>query len=122
MPQTFILRMLKTQHLEKSQQAGDEEDPGKITSNSIDPPENLPKDKSWCGKCLIVQDKIQDYHCSECGICCEGLDHHCVFFGKCIGKGNIWPFYGTIGLLLANAIAVYGVIGIHFLYPYEKSN
>ena len=27
-------------------------------------------------------------HCKECGICIEGLDHHCNFAAKCIGRHN----------------------------------
>lgn len=26
--------------------------------------------------------------CSKCGKCIEGLDHHCVFIGSCVGAGN----------------------------------
>lgn len=32
-------------------------------------------------------------HCEDCDICIEGLDHHCVWTGKCIGSGNLYIFY-----------------------------
>ena len=32
------------------------------------------------------------------------LDHHCVFFSKCIGGGNICCFWGSIGMLIFNFV------------------
>ena len=31
-------------------------------------------------------------HCFTCGVCVEGLDHHCPWTGSCIGQHNIWTF------------------------------
>ena len=53
--------------------------------------------------CLINPQKEFE-HCPECDICCEGiyqiffilcigLDHHCDWIGKCIGKNNLISFY-----------------------------
>lgn len=45
----------------------------------------------YCEKCLTTtEDKV--YHCYECDVCIEGHDHHCIWTGKCIGKGNFTPF------------------------------
>ena len=33
------------------------------------------------------------FHCRDCDMCIEGFDHHCPWTSKCIGKGNIVPFY-----------------------------
>ena len=41
-------------------------------------------------------------HCDDCDVCILGHDHHCIFFSKCIGSGNIYPFWGSMGLLLLN--------------------
>ena len=32
-------------------------------------------------------------HCSICGICIPGADHHCGVFEKCIGRKNLICFY-----------------------------
>lgn len=31
-------------------------------------------------------------HCPDCNVCVEGYDHHCVWMGTCIGKGNYRQF------------------------------
>jgi palmitoyltransferase ZDHHC9/14/18/palmitoyltransferase len=45
-------------------------------------------------------------HCYDCGVCIEDYDHHCVFFSKCIGGGNIIPFWGTMAMLIVNFICI----------------
>ena len=42
------------------------------------------------------------YHCSDCRVCIEDYDHHCVFFSKCIGGGNIYCFWGSLGMVVVN--------------------
>ena len=55
----------------------------------------------FCAKCNIeVTDTME--HCEDCQVCVEGIDHHCVFFSKCIAKGNICYFWSTLGMLLGN--------------------
>jgi len=50
------------------------------------------------------------YHCSDCMICISDYDHHCVFFSKCIGGGNITCFWGAIAMVGVNfAIILCGV-------------
>ena len=52
------------------------------------------KKTGYCTICKIWLDldkKIK--HCRFCNICIERMDHHCPWTGKCIGKGNIIPFY-----------------------------
>ena len=43
-------------------------------------------------------------HCDDCDVCIDNFDHHCVFFSKCIGGGNISCFYGAIFGLIFNFI------------------
>ena len=69
-------------------------------------PETRIETKYYCCKKCDLKVKYEERanleHCDLCQVCIMDLDHHCVFFGKCIGKGNIYYFYGAIGLFLAN--------------------
>ena len=50
-----------------------------------------------CHRCFFIIDKSKHYvHCERCQCCCEGFDHHCPWTSKCIGRGNIFYFYGMI--------------------------
>ena len=40
----------------------------------------------YCG--VIKKLNIKQKHCFSCNICILGYDHHCVWIGKCVGKGN----------------------------------
>ena len=57
----------------------------------------------FCEKCNIELYMGME-HCLDCQVCVSDLDHHCVFFSKCIGEGNIKYFYGSIGMLILNFI------------------
>ena len=57
------------------------------------------------------------YHCEDCQVCVDGHDHHCVFFSKCIGKGNLYFFYGAVVLCISNfAFMIVMTILKHFSY------
>lgn len=50
-----------------------------------------------CALCNCI--KIEDpdhhlyvHHCSTCGVCVLGMDHHCTFINNCVGKGSIKAF------------------------------
>ena len=45
-------------------------------------------------------------HCDDCDVCVYDYDHHCVFFSKRIGGGNIICFYGSIGMLVFNFLLI----------------
>ena len=61
------------------------------------------KQVKYCVKCDIdLAPKME--HCNDCDVCIENWDHHCVFYSKCIGKGNQTAFNRSIGLLIANFI------------------
>ena len=57
--------------------------------------------KEWCQICQLEVD-ITACHCSDCEVCIEQFDHHCVLFSKCIGGGNMYCFWGTIGGVVFN--------------------
>lgn len=59
----------------------------------------------YCEKCNIEVTRDME-HCEDCQVCISGMDHHCVFFSKCIGSGNVYPFYLTIGGLIINFVLV----------------
>ena len=40
------------------------------------------------------------YHCDDCDVCIEEYDHHCPWTSKCIGRGNLIPFYVFVGSTL----------------------
>ena len=35
-------------------------------------------------------------HCKLCGVCVEGMDHHCPFVGTCIGRRNYAKFFAMV--------------------------
>lgn len=43
-------------------------------------------------------------HCHICDVCVDGYDHHCMWSGKCIGRGNIKFFFIYLGMLLVCGI------------------
>ncbi|CAK4309035.1 unnamed protein product [Aphanomyces euteiches] len=45
-----------------------------------------------CAHCQIRR-PAEAIHCYECGVCIDGMDHHCPWTGKCIGKQTIMWFY-----------------------------
>lgn len=60
--------------------------------------------RKFCRYCNVHQ-PIDSVHCLECGVCIVGLDHHCPWTGKCIGRGNMVFFqtflFGLVGLVIA---------------------
>ena len=60
----------------------------------------------YCVKCNVDVTKDMD-HCEDCDVCVYDYDHHCVFFSKCIGGGNIYCFYGAIGMMVVNFILIF---------------
>ena len=48
----------------------------------------------FCSVCKFYVKRSTDaLHCDECGICIEGMDHHCPWTSHCVGKNNIITFY-----------------------------
>jgi hypothetical protein len=45
----------------------------------------------WCDFCHVYQPP-DGAHCPDCNVCVAGYDHHCVWMGTCIGRGNYRQF------------------------------
>ena len=58
--------------------------------------ESLAQDRRFCPKCRVIRDETTA-HCWDCNVCIRGYDHHCPWTGKCIGAGNLYPFYLFLG-------------------------
>lgn len=70
-------------------------DPGIVkakptTSINIEDDDEL-ADHRWCDFCNVYQPP-DGAHCPDCNVCIAGYDHHCVWMGVCIGKGNMKSF------------------------------
>ena len=72
----------------------------KLDENTLN---NKNKDRTgYCTVCKIwINMEKKTKHCNYCNICIEGMDHHCPWTGKCIGRKNLIPFY----LFLLSVIA-----------------
>lgn len=58
----------------------------------------------WCYMCTAPKSPTA-HHCRRCGVCVEGLDHHCIFTANsCIGAGNIDCFMTFLELLVVGAM------------------
>ena len=44
--------------------------------------------------CRVCRSSVNErsYHCGRCNRCTDGFDHHCLYLGSCIGKGNYEVF------------------------------
>ena len=82
--------------------------PGIIIPNEVRENEDLETSYSVniCTTCNITKD-INVVHCTDCDVCVEGMDHHCPWTGKCIGKGNLCPFYLFVA---STAVYITGLI------------
>lgn len=56
-----------------------------------------------CRDCDVVTEDGSE-HCWDCGICVRGYDHHCPLSGKCIGSGNVVPFYMFLVLIFLGTV------------------
>lgn len=75
------------------------------------PPENE-KGFPLCKECEVYVTRNRQ-HCDLCDVCIDNPDHHCVFYSKCIGGGNVFYFRLSILLFIINmAYFVFCTIGL----------
>mmetsp|Transcript_47350 Transcript_47350/g.34646 ORF Transcript_47350/g.34646 Transcript_47350/m.34646 type:complete len:134 (+) Transcript_47350:425-826(+) len=72
----------------------------------------------YCDKCREVK-PVRTHHCSVCGKCALGMDHHCMWTNNCIGLHNQKylvqvKLYGILGCF-ATALTLW-VCESHELY------
>lgn len=66
----------------------------------------------YCTQCITTrEDRV--IHCPTCGVCIAGHDHHCIWTGKCIGKGNFGPFIFFLVCTPCYIITLFMVFGEH---------
>ncbi|EQC35095.1 hypothetical protein SDRG_07329 [Saprolegnia diclina VS20] len=87
-------------------------DPGIIREDYVNP---AGEDEGvLCAHCRIRR-PANAVHCYECEVCIDGLDHHCPWTGKCIGKRTLKWFYLfltmiTLHLTFSISVLVYYII------------
>lgn len=87
-------------------------------------PEEYPRDYMpryrarhvFCHKCNVTVTRDME-HCEDCQVCVEGIDHHCVFFSKCIARGNLYCFWGALAGVLVN----FGMLGFSLIAFGDKN-
>ena len=61
---------------------------------------NKKKTPNEYGYCTFCKCYFNPYnrveHCEDCGVCVEGMDHHCIWVGKCVAKNNTRSFYSML--------------------------
>lgn len=73
------------------------------------------QEDKFCSKCQTYTTKEEkSHHCSMCNSCIYGYDHHCIWVGKCIGKGNKIYFYSMLFLISITYVYT-GIMGF-FLF------
>eukprot|EP00347_Sterkiella_histriomuscorum_P008179 403346079 len=62
-----------------------------------------------------------DYHCRICDVCVHDHHHHCVFFSKCIGRGNTDTFFQSITLVIVITVFYTALVVVEQLYAKSSS-
>lgn len=66
----------------------------------------------YCRLCLVTKEDQEQHkirHCDDCQICILNYDHHCIVLGNCIGKNNIYTFWGMFVLSILVSMCSYGL-------------
>ncbi|KMV65671.1 hypothetical protein M970_081460 [Encephalitozoon cuniculi EcunIII-L] len=73
-------------------------------------------EEKYCLECNLFRIAGMS-HCRECDRCVLDMDHHCVWFGNCIGRNNIRHFhiylYTLVAVILMNAALFYSLLAMY---------
>jgi len=58
---------------------------------------------NYCQTCSIYRPP-RTSHCRVCDNCCQRFDHHCLWFGTCVGKRNYKYFYLLVVFISLNIV------------------
>ena len=59
---------------------------------------------AWCRVCEAEKPALAS-HCHQCNRCCYWMDHHCNFFGQCVGFQNLRCF--IVALVYGNLLCAF---------------
>jgi hypothetical protein len=66
-------------------------DPGILRRSNLSQVPGDENEMPYCDICSIFQPP-RTAHCATCDCCIDGLDHHCPWIGKCVGRKNMFFF------------------------------
>lgn len=72
-----------------------------------------------CKKCSAPKPPSA-HHCSECGFCILGMDHHCPWLNNCVGERNMKHFLLFNGYVLSYSLCVGGMLWTVFTAHPDK--
>jgi hypothetical protein len=114
----------------QQQQQQDETTAGDASNKSNDPPNSsIPRPPPrrhrqrlrwcWCEICQAHQPP-DAAHCPDCNVCIRGFDHHCVWMGVCVGRGNFKQFLRFN--LTWMCYLLYSIVWVSILGPIVSNN
>ncbi|KAK8853108.1 hypothetical protein IAR55_003809 [Kwoniella newhampshirensis] len=69
----------------------------RANNEPVDGMEDVPLvDRCWKGRCGGRWKPARTRHCSQCGVCRGGFDHHCPFFANCLTAAYIPTFLSLL--------------------------
>mmetsp|Transcript_15186 Transcript_15186/g.19232 ORF Transcript_15186/g.19232 Transcript_15186/m.19232 type:complete len:223 (-) Transcript_15186:82-750(-) len=74
-----------------------------------------------CEECDVYLIPTRE-HCDLCEVCIDHPDHHCVFYSKCIGGGNVVYFRLSLLMFVVNMTYFFLVFGLISMTSRHKSH
>lgn len=74
----------------------------------------------FCESCYIFRPP-RSSHCSICNNCVAKFDHHCVWLGTCVGRGNYHLFLSFIAHLTLLSVAILGLTSLNLALEIQSN-